>query len=99
MDVLWRAPGLWPVFREINGRAVKRVTMRGTPTTGNGGATHCVPNLYVDGALMIDFWDEIQSFFMKNQIAGVEVYTAFGTIPSQFDRANGCGSVVVWTKW
>jgi hypothetical protein len=99
MGVLWRAPGLHPLFFQVHGRTVRRVVMRGTPTISNGGGIDCVPNLFVDGALMIDYWDEIESFFMKNQIAGIEVYDAFGTIPPQFDRVNGCGSVVVWTKW
>jgi hypothetical protein len=35
----------------------------------------------------------------QSRIVGTVYDSRFGTIPSQFDRVNGCGSVVVWTKW
>jgi hypothetical protein len=92
MDVIERAPGLLPSYRNLGGRMVRVVTVR------SSGRNRCIPTLFVDGGLWIEGWEQFGNFLMKADVAGVEVYSSTMTIPPQFDRHNGCGSVVVWTR-
>ena len=62
------------------------------------GADRCVPNLYVDGGLWMEGWDQVANFLMKADVVAVEVYASTLTVPPHFDRHNGCGSVVIWTR-
>ena len=68
------------------------------------GATgvDCVPNYFINGYA----WRagisgmaerEFQSVLEPGQIRGVEVYP-HSAIPPFFDRRNGCGSVIMWTR-
>ena len=91
MDILGRAPGLTLEYRNIGGRSVRVPTMR------NWGA-RCTPTVFVDGGLWIDGWDQVANFLMKVDVQAIEVYSSMLTIPPQFDRHNGCGSVVIWTR-
>ena len=59
----------------------------------------CVPNLFIDGVSYPGAWDQLLNFLHKTEIVGVEVYNFTVSMPMQFDRGNGCGSVVVWTRW
>ena len=92
MDILRRAPGLTLEYRNIRGRSVRVPTMR------NWGRARCTPTVFVDGGLWIDGWDQIANFLMKVDVQAVEVYSSTLTIPPEFDRHNGCGSVVIWTR-
>jgi hypothetical protein len=93
MDVLQRAPGLMPSFQRVQGgRSVRVVTMRAS------GPNRCVPNLFVDGGLWIQGWEQVGNFLMKAEVVAVEVFASTITVPPQFDRHNGCGSVVIWTR-
>jgi hypothetical protein len=98
MDLLFRAPGLTTRYvRSPTGGLVRRVTMRGMLSVRNPSG-HCIPNLYIDGMVWQEAWDELDTFFLKQDVVGIEVYQGYGSIPAQFDRANGCGSVVMWTR-
>jgi len=92
MDVIRRAPGLTIEYRNAGARSVRVVTMRSSE------GRRCVPTLYVDGGLWMDGWEQFGNFLMKSDIQAVEVYASTFTIPLQFDRHNGCGSVVIWTR-
>ena len=93
MDVLWRAPGLIPRYFRIDGRSIRGVVMR------RSGPGVCVPNLFIDGFSYPGAWDQLREFLHKTEIVAVEVYTSTISMPMQFDRGGGCGSVVVWTRW
>lgn len=93
MDVLWHAPGLIPHYFRTQGRAIRGVVMR------RSGPGVCVPNLFIDGFSYPGSWEQLTNFLHKTEIVGVEVYTSTISMPMQFDRASGCGSVVVWTRW
>jgi hypothetical protein len=93
MDVLWRAPGLIPRYFRSQGRSIRGVVMR------RSGPGTCVPNLFLDGFNYPGAWDQLQNFLHKTEVVAVEVYTSTISMPMQFDRGSGCGSVVVWTRW
>ncbi len=42
--------------------------------------------------------EDLSSFFRPADIRGVEVYPGFGSIPAQYDPANGCGIILIWTR-
>ena len=92
MDVLRRAPGLMMEYRNTARGSLRVVTMR------SAGRRRCVPNLFVDGGPWVDGWDQFGNFMMKADIQAVEVYPSTITVPPQFDKHNGCGSVVIWTR-
>ncbi len=94
MDVLLRTPGLWPEYSCSASGCVRRVSMRGMMTIRSPSG-RCYPNLYIDGMRSFEYWDVVDTFFLKDDIVGIEVYQGYGSIPSQFDPHNGCGSVVV----
>ena len=71
--------------------------MRGMMTIRSPSG-RCYPNLYIDGMRSFEYWDVVDTFFLKDDVVGIEVYQGYGSIPSQFDPHNGCGSVVVWTR-
>jgi len=62
------------------------------------GGGRCTPNLFIDGVIWFDGWDLIASFFLKEDVVGIEVYPSLGSTPPQFDKANGWGSVVIWMR-
>jgi len=92
MDVLGRLPRLTLEYRNSGGVRVRVPTMR------RSGRSRCVPALFVDGGLWLEGWGQVGNFLMKVDVQAVEVYSSIITIPPQFDRHNGCGSVVIWTR-
>jgi carboxypeptidase family protein len=92
MDVLRRAPGLTLEYRTISRRTIR------VPTLRSSDGRRCVPNLFVDGGIWMDGWDQVGNFLMKADILAIEVYASTFTIPPQFDRHTSCGSVVIWTR-
>ena len=40
----------------------------------------------------------LSGFYRASDLRGVEVYRGLGTLPPRFDRGNGCGSIVIWTR-
>ena len=91
-SLLLRAPLL---FVGTTGR-LKIIKMR------SASGTDCVPNYFINGYV----WRagisglaerEFQSVLEPGQIRGIEVYP-YSAIPPFFDRRNGCGSVVMWTR-
>lgn len=97
-DLISRAPGLTARMR--GSRTI--YTMRGA--MGNP----CVPTYYVDGmrwfstgggtGTNVDPMDDLAGFVRPSNLRGMEVYRGQGTIPPQYDQANGCGVVLFWTK-
>lgn len=63
----------------------------------------CIPAYIVDGLPWMavsggNSAREISDYIRPEDIKSIEVYSGIGKIPSIFDRANGCGAVVIWTK-
>ena len=68
---------------------------------GRGGGD-CTPNFYLNGfawrALIPGHGQrEVEEVLDVNDIVGIEVY-APSAVPPIFDRANRCGSIVIWTS-
>ena len=42
--------------------------------------------------------EDLSNFFRPEEIRAVEIYKGFGSIPTQYDPANGCGVVLIWTR-
>jgi hypothetical protein len=96
-DVLRFAPGLLATTQGSQ----TRYTMRGYK------GDRCVPTYYVDGLRWFnlagiggntDPMADIGSFVRPGDLRGVEVYRGLGSVPSQYDQANGCGVILFWTK-
>jgi hypothetical protein len=66
------------------------------------GRSDCIPNYFVNGypwragfqGLALT---EMSQALDPGDIRGIEVYSA-AAVPPMFDRRNGCGSIVVWTR-
>jgi carboxypeptidase family protein len=84
-DLFRMMPGV-----RVDGRA--NVTVR-------GGLGWCAPALYLDGNYMEQLSaGDIDTWVQPSEIIGVEVYTDISAPPEFQSRANGCGSIVVWTN-
>ncbi len=99
-DVLRKAPGLMREFAQ--GNAI--YTMRGSTSLavfGSGG-NRCRPTFFLDGMPLFgiddSFFGSPEHYILADEVQAVEIYSGLGTIPAQFDRHNGCGSIVVWTR-
>jgi Carboxypeptidase regulatory-like domain/TonB-dependent Receptor Plug Domain len=99
-DVLRRMPGLWREY--VRGNAI--YTMRGSTSLavlGSGG-NRCRPTFFLDGMPLFGIDDSYfgapEHYILADEVEAVEVYSGLGTIPAQFDRHNGCGSILVWTR-
>jgi hypothetical protein len=91
-ELLLQAPML---FRGSTGR-VKLIKMKGRADAP------CTPNYFINGYP----WRsgipglaqiELEQSLDFGKLRGVEVY-GHAAVPAIFDRKNGCGSVVIWTK-
>ncbi len=72
-------------------------------------SAYCIPNYFVDdspfivdGALPTSRhpFTALSDAVHPESIKGIEIYSAPGTIPAQYDltSSTGCGSVVIWTR-
>jgi hypothetical protein len=69
---------------------------RGYSILGRGG---CAPSVFIDGLPVQEGARDIDDLVRPSDVAGVEVYSGGGTVPAQFAaQANGCGTVLIWTK-
>ena len=80
------------------------VKMRATGTIAND--SRCVPNYYLDGMLAPaptegmrqTMLQMIETMVLPEDVRGIEIYSGLGGIPAEFNRFNGCGSIVIWTR-
>lgn len=59
------------------------------------GSANCVPNVFLNGSLST-FQDAAGYPF--DQYRAIEVYNRPITVPAEFYRFGGCGSILFWTK-
>jgi hypothetical protein len=99
------------ILRSMRGVHVEYVRRSGLPPIPmplvHGGTSltnaYCIPNFFLDGAEVkvagADDFDQLSSFLNPKLVRGIEVYSAPGTLPAQYDRSSttGCGSIVIWT--
>ena len=63
-----------------------------------GGIGWCAPGVYVDDHFMRDLTlDDINALVQPREVGGIEIYTE-ASAPPQYQRMDGCGSIVIWTK-
>jgi hypothetical protein len=91
-ELLLQAPML---FRGTTGR-VKLIKMKGVSDAP------CTPNYFINGypwhsgiAGLAQI--EVEQSLDLGNLRGVEVYS-HAAVPAIFDRKNGCGSVIIWTR-
>ncbi len=53
------------------------------------------PDIFLDGRQSST--DEI-TFFLAEDVYGIEIYSRAQTVPAQFVTGNTCGAILVWTK-
>ncbi len=83
-DVLRRAPAVRVTPSATFGY---RITMRGG----------CVPSVYINGHRIDDPGEDIDALVRPEDIAAMEVYSGQGQTPAEFQSAEACGSIVIWT--
>ncbi|HVT38977.1 MAG TPA: carboxypeptidase-like regulatory domain-containing protein [Gemmatimonadaceae bacterium] len=91
-DLLLQAPML---FRGTTGK-VKLVKMKGIANAS------CTPNYFLNGypwrpGISGLAQIEVEQSLDLGILRGVEVYSS-AAVPPIFDRKNGCGSVIIWTR-
>jgi hypothetical protein len=89
-DVLRQVPGI-RVSSTPDGDVV--VPTRGASLTGGSCVQYYVDNMPWQSMQPGD----INQFVSGHEIAAVEVYNGPGA-PAQYTRANGCATIVLWTK-
>ena len=80
------------------------IKMRATGSMTND--SRCVPNFYLDGmwiptpesGMRQTMLQAIEAMVFPDDVRGIEIYNGIGGIPPEFNRNNGCGSVVIWTR-
>ena len=80
------------------------VKMRAMGTMEND--SRCIPNFYLDGmfvpppdvGMRQTMLQSIEALVYPTDVKGIEVYNSVGGIPPEFNRNNGCGSIVIWTR-
>ena len=82
------------LFRTVAGASVRPSGRFGNIVRLRG----CQPMIWVDGIHVLDA--EIDDVVNPTDIAGMEIYNSWSTLPSEYmDRQGaGCGAIVVWTK-
>jgi hypothetical protein len=88
-DVLRGTPGLTVTPGQLSG---DKVTMRGAAGPGT-----CVPAVYINGAPVYVDDGNLDAIVNTQDVVAMEVYSRTGSMPIQFQQANGCGSIVIWT--
>jgi Carboxypeptidase regulatory-like domain len=82
------------LFRTVPGAIVKPSGRLGYIVRLRG----CQPMIWVDGIHVLNA--EIDDVVSPPDIAGIEIYNSWSTLPSEYmDRQGaGCGAIAVWTK-
>ena len=87
-------PGATVVGDAAFGRSIIR--LRATSMSGGySQPNECTPAIFLDGRLIQGYIDD---YIVPDWIGGVEVYVNELTAPSEYQRGNGCGVVLYWTK-
>lgn len=80
------------------------IKMRATGSMQND--SRCVPNFFLDGMwiptpeinMRQTMLQSIETMVIPEDVRGIEVYGSLGAIPPEFNRSNGCGAIVIWTR-
>jgi hypothetical protein len=79
-------------------------TGRAMPLLRGSSGGECIPNYFLDDMPFtvsenLPFSD-LSAMVPATSIKGIEVYSAGGMIPPQYDRSSStaCGSIVIWTR-
>jgi hypothetical protein len=87
----------------VNNRATDttglRATDGGTRIWQRGGfADWCLPGIYLNDHFLNRLTaEDIDNWVRPRELLGIEIYTA-ATAPAQYQRSDGCGSIVIWSK-
>jgi hypothetical protein len=67
----------------------------------NATSGFCAPEIYIDRVRMQGISaQEIDMLVRPEELLGMEVYRTEVETPAEFTRADGCGSIVIWTnRW
>jgi hypothetical protein len=94
-DFLVRADG-------VRGRKCPRTITDCTIEMYSSHGGRCIPTFFVDGfpwkPMLRGTLTEIETIASPTDVKGIEVYRAEQPIPPRFDRGDGCGAVVIWTR-
>ena len=90
------------VFKRAPSVHLREVARHRMAALRDRAGEYCTPSFFVNGlpwrAGIRGFaQSEIESVVASRDLRGVEVYTA-QVIPRNFDRRDGCGSIVLWTR-
>lgn len=98
-DIVRRQPlATTDLFRTLQGIAFDERTVADKVLKMRSAFGLCSPGVYIDEHFMIDLTiDDINTFVHPHEIAGIEIYTD-ASAPPQYQRMDGCGSIVIWTK-
>lgn len=98
-DIVRRQPlATTDLFRTLPGIAFDERTVADKFLKMRSAFGLCSPGVYIDDHFMIDLTiDDINAFVHPHEVAGIEIYTE-GSAPAQYQRMDGCGSIVIWTK-
>jgi outer membrane receptor protein involved in Fe transport len=88
-DLLRGTPGL-SVQPGQNGRDMIR--LRGT-----GGSGQCLPNVFLNGVYVPLDNGILEDIIRPEEVRAVEVYPGTASVPIEFQRPSGCGSIAIWT--
>lgn len=80
------------------------IKMRATGSMQND--SRCVPDFFLDGMwipapeinMRQTMLQSIETMVIPEDVRGIEVYGSLGAIPPEFNRSNGCGAIVIWTR-
>jgi hypothetical protein len=67
----------------------------------NATSGYCAPEIYIDRMRMSGISaQEIEMLVRPEELLGMEVYRSEVDTPAEFTRADGCGSILIWTnRW
>lgn len=89
-DLLRGTPGVSIQPGNSSGR--DQVRLRGVQGTGK-----CFPNVFLNGVYTAVDNGIIDDLIRPDEVRAVEVYPGTATLPIEFQRPNGCGSIAIWT--
>jgi hypothetical protein len=88
-DLLRGTPGV-SIQPGMNGR--DQVKLRGVQ-----GAGQCNPNIFLNGVYTAIDNGIIEDIVRPEEVRAMEVYPGTASLPIEFQRPNGCGSIAIWT--
>lgn len=90
-DLLRGTPG---VTIQPGGTASGRDQVRLRSVQGTG---QCFPNVFLNGVFTAVDNGIIDDLIRPEEVRAIEVYPGTGSLPIEFQRPNGCGSIAIWT--